>query len=120
MLAVLGRQGSEDQPVPTHRAPAITAADQPAAIAPVGVADRPDSLRWSAVSGADLYRVTLFRADGRVLYEAQLRDTAAALADSVGLIAGSSYLWTVEARTGWDRWTSSRLFRFSVAGERAR
>jgi hypothetical protein len=61
----------------------------------------------------------LFHADGRVLYLLELPDTAAALPDSIGLIPGSSYLWMVEARTGWDRWSSSRLFQFAVSRDSA-
>ena len=75
-------------------------------------------LRWSAVPGADRYHVTLFDAGGRLVYEAQLADTAATLPDSVRLVAGQSYLWSVEARIGWDRWSSSPLTEFSVVGGR--
>jgi hypothetical protein len=71
-------------------------------------------LRWTAVPGADRYRVTLFDADGRVLFETQVPDTIAALADSVSLQAGRPYFWKVEARTGFDRWTGSSLAEFRV------
>ena len=120
LIAVLGRQGSEGRPSPIHRAPAITAVDQPAAISPLGAGARPEWLRWGAVAGADLYRVVLFHGDGSVLYELELRDTTTALPDSIRLIPGDSYLWMVEARTGWDRWSSSRLFEFSISRSPAR
>jgi hypothetical protein len=73
-------------------------------------------LRWESAAGADLYRVTLFQRDGRVMYRSELRDTAAALPDSVCLAAGGSYLWKVEARTGWEQWASSPLVDFSIEG----
>jgi len=66
------------------------------------------------VTRADRYRVTLFRADGSLLYQLELPDTAAPLPDSVPLPPGHRYLWKVEARTGWDRWTTSELVSFTV------
>jgi hypothetical protein len=73
-------------------------------------------LRWSAVPGADRYRVNLFDSRGLSLYEAEFTDTVAALPDSIALIAGRAYLWSVDARIGWDRWSSSPLTTFSVIG----
>ena len=61
------------------------------------------------------YRVVLFDAGGRVLYEAQVADTSAPLPDSVTLVPGRPYLWKVEARTGVARWSASDLVRFSIA-----
>jgi hypothetical protein len=119
LIAILGRQGTVGRSSPIHRAPVISAVDQPVAISPLGAGARPEWLRWGAVVGADRYRVTLFQADGRVLYVLELRDTAAAVPDSIGLIPGSSYVWMVEARTGWDRWSSSRLFQFAVSRDSA-
>jgi hypothetical protein len=104
-------------PRPSHRAPVITALDRPEELSPVGPGGRPDRLRWESVAGADLYRVTLFHADGRVLYELALRDTVATLPDSVSLVPGAKYLWLVEARTGWNRWSSAPLVEFSVGRE---
>lgn len=115
LIAILGRQLTVGPSSPAHRAPVISAVDQPVAISPLGTGARPERLRWGAVAGADRYRVTLFHADGRVLYLLELRDTAAAVPDSIRLIPGKSYLWMVEARTGWDRWSSPRLFQFSVS-----
>jgi hypothetical protein len=68
------------------------------------------------VPGAELYRMTLYQADGRAIYEIETRDTTVAIPDSVQLVSGNSYLWKVEARTGWNRWSASRLFEFSVTG----
>ncbi len=120
LIGVLGRQATESPQPVVHRAPAIEAVGEPQPISPRGVGARPAWLRWGAVAEADRYRVTLFQADGRVLYQLELGDTAAALPDSIRLVPGSAYLWKVEARTGWDRWTSSQLMRFSIGGDPVR
>lgn len=109
-----------DELGPVHRAPPITAATTPVPLAPIGAVAEADVLRWSAVAGADRYRVTLFDAAGRVVYEARLTDTVTALPDSVALAPGRPYLWKVEARTGFDRWAASELVEFSIAGRRPR
>jgi putative zinc finger protein len=113
LFAVLPRPGKEAQS--THRAPTITAAPAPVPDSPVGAVANAGQLRWASVAGADRYRVTLFDAGGRVMYETQLPDTVVALPDSLALLPGRPYLWKVEARTGWDRWVASPLVEFSVA-----
>ena len=100
---------------PDHRGPP-SASPTPVPVAPVGVVAEAANLRWAGMSGADRYRVTLFDAAGRVLYEVQVADTAVAIPDSVTIVPARSYLWKVEARTGWDRWASSPLVAFSIAG----
>jgi hypothetical protein len=98
-----------------HRGPPTPVAERPTPASPIGVVAAATALRWATVPGADRYRVTLFNARGRVLYTAQLSDTTAALPDSVVLGPGQLYLWQVEARIGWDRWSASALVRFSIA-----
>ena len=105
---------------PGHRAPPPATATTPVPLAPIGPVADAAILRWSAVAGADRYRVTLFDAGGRVVYEARLPDTVAALPDSIVLAPGRTYLWKVEARTGFDRWAASELVEFSIAGNRPR
>jgi hypothetical protein len=87
----------------------------PIPLAPIGAVAAAQQLAWTSMAGADRYRVTLFDAHGDVLYETQVSDTTAALPDSVRLVAERPYLWKVEARTGWDRWTASELVRFTIA-----
>jgi hypothetical protein len=77
-------------------------------------------LRWSHVAGADRYRVTVFDATGGVVYAAEASDTVVAFPDSIALVPGASYLWKVDARTGFDRWAASELIEFRVAGPRRR
>ena len=97
-----------------HRGPTITAAPAPVPITPLGDVESAKALRWASVAGAERYRVTLFDASGTVVFEAQGPDTSIALPDSVALVGGRSYLWKVEARTGWERWVSSELSEFRV------
>ena len=97
-----------------HRSPAVAVEPTPEPMSPAGIVADAEDLRWTSVSGADRYRVTLFDAAGTVLFEMQLADTVATLADSIVLASGRSYLWKVEARTGWDRWTASQLIEFTL------
>jgi hypothetical protein len=113
LVLVLPRQG--DDSGPPHRDPPADAS-APVPIAPVGVVAEASPLIWTAVAGADRYRVTLSDAGGVVLYETQLTDTVTALPDSIVLVSGRSYVWIVEARTGFDRWSTSRLVEFSIGG----
>jgi hypothetical protein len=92
-----------------------TPATVPVPIAPVGTVAGAPVLRWASVTGSDRYRVVLFDAIGRVLYESEVVDTVVNLPDSVPLVPGVVYFWRAEARTGWDRWSASKLVRFSIA-----
>jgi hypothetical protein len=103
-----------EDPAPPHRASPITAAPAPEAVGPVGPVSEAQSLRWTPVSGADRYRVTLFDANGSVIYEAELTGTSLALPDSVQLFPGRTYGWKVDARLGFDRWAGSQLIQFSI------
>jgi hypothetical protein len=107
---------SLDEVRPGHRGPTISAGGAPAPVSPMGTVAEVPTLQWGSVAGADRYRVTLFEAGGRVLFETQLADTVAAVPDSIVLMPGRSYLWKVEARIGWDRWTASDVIEFRVAG----
>lgn len=51
-----------------------------------------------------------------MLYEAEVAGTTAAIPDSVRLVPGPRYLWKVEARIGFDRWSASELIEFSIGG----
>lgn len=105
-----------NRPDPVHRAPVLANGTTPSALAPVGAVASARQLQWRSVAGADRYRVTLFDAGGRVLYEAEPLDTVAALPDSLHLTPGRRYLWRVEARVGFDRWVASDLIEFSLGG----
>ena len=83
---------------------------------PVGAVAAVNDLRWSHVTGADRYRVTVFDATGGVVFATEASDTVVAFPDSITLVPGASYLWKVDARTGFDRWAASELTEFRVAG----
>lgn len=105
---------------PPHRAPPITAAAVPVPLSPIGAVAEAGVLRWTSVAGADRYRITLSDAGGRLLFETLLADTVAVLPDSLVLVPARSYVWMVEARTGFDRWSTSHLVEFSIVGGPAR
>jgi hypothetical protein len=99
-----------------HRASSTGSRAVPRLISPAGLVEGVSALEWSAVPGADRYRVELFSNDGSVLFEKLVADTIALLPDSVALSPGNTYHWRVEARTGFDRWTPSGLVEISIRG----
>ena len=98
-----------------HRAPTAMEA-RPPLITPIGPVGDAKLLRWGSMAGADRYRVTLFDTSGDVLYAAETTDTSISLPDTIHLGTGRRYLWRAEARTGWDRWSGSKLGSFSITG----
>jgi len=98
-----------------HREQSMTTTASPTVIAPVGAMAAADTFRWTSVPRADRYRLTLFDREGRALWETEGNDTTVARPDSIAGQSGATYLWKVEARTGWDRWVASDLVEFSVA-----
>jgi len=102
---------------PGHRGPPPPPpATTPTPRSPVGAVAAVNDLRWSPVTGADRYRVTVFDATGGVVFATEASDTVVAFPDSITLVPGASYLWKVDARTGFDRWAASELTEFRVAG----
>jgi hypothetical protein len=104
-------------PEPLHREPVVQSSLAPATVAPTGSVPRLEQLTWTGVVGADRYRVALFDAEGRVLWEATVPDTTAHVPANISatLDAAGSYFWSVRARVAWDRWTESGLTEFRVA-----
>jgi hypothetical protein len=95
-----------------YRERTITTTEPPRILAPVGMTTVSDSLRWSNVPGADLYRVTFWERDGSVAWEGDARDTVLAVPPEV-MSRGTYLFWQVKARTGWDRWVGSELVEFT-------
>jgi hypothetical protein len=98
-----------------HRAP-VTGAAIPVAHAPVGTVASADTFRWGAVASADRYRLTLFDSTGGIAFETEQTDTVVLLPDSIVLAVGRRYLWRVDARVGWERWSRSALVEFLIGG----
>lgn len=116
VLLLLSWPSSPNEGGSGHRAPPSAPPAAPAPISPVGAVAEAGILQWTGVSGADRYRVTLFDAQGRVLFEVEVSDTVAILPDSLTLVRRQAYLWKIEARTGFDRWSPSELVEFSIGG----
>ncbi len=99
---------------PPHRGTSSPAAT-PMLVSPVGVVAEGSLLRWTAVPGADRYRIIVFDSNSEIVFGGETSDTMLALPDSATLEPGRTYLWMVEARTGWDRWAASAPVTFSIA-----
>jgi len=105
--------GSEITPV--TREATVTTTAPPRILSPAVIGTH-DSLRWTSVPGADLYRVQVWDREGNVLVSEETRDTLLSLPPKVARGCGS-FLWEVKARTGWDRWVSSDFLELNVKGE---
>jgi hypothetical protein len=97
-----------------HRDAVLTGTLAPRTIMPSGQTGHFDSLVWTSVPLADLYEVTLFGAEGSVIWVEETTDSVALAPDSLVLRAGETYFWKVRARTGWDRWADSDLTAFAI------
>ena len=98
-----------------RREATVTTTAPPRILSPTIIAAH-DSLRWTSVPGADLYRIQVWDREGNVLVSEETRDTLLALPPKVAR-AGGSFLWEVKARTGWDRWVSSDFLELNVKPE---
>lgn len=94
------------------REPALTTTLAPQPIAPLDSVANLDSVRWSSVPGAIRYRLTVFAADGDVVWQTSPTDTAIAIPDSLDLASGNQYYWQIKAETGHGRWVESELVPF--------
>jgi len=65
-----------------------------------------------------MYRVRVWNQSGDVIWSGETRDTVVAIPSQVQ--RGVSYLWEVNARTGWDRWTSSEFVEFKIGSSESR
>ena len=92
----------------------ITTTAAPRIVNPPGIATRADSLRWTSVPRADLYRITFWRADGSVVWQGEVRDTVHPLPRELTESGERVLLWDVRARTGWDRWVRSDLAELTL------
>jgi len=105
-------------PSETRREATVTTTAPPRILSPSAITTN-DSLRWTSVPGADLYRVQVWDREGNVVASEDTRDTLLALPPKVAR-GGGSYLWEVKARTGWDRWVSSDFLDLTISAASAR
>jgi hypothetical protein len=96
----------------TRREATVTTTAPPRILSPVTIAAN-ESLRWTSVPGADLYRIQVWDREGNVLVSEETRDTLLALPPKIAR-TGGSFLWEVKARTGWDRWVSSDFVELNI------
>ena len=99
---------------PQHRATDVEEARAPTPLFPVGGVRSVSELRWSPVSGADLYRVTIYDDGGTVVWEDESQDDRIAVPAGAELQVAVSYFWRVSARVDFDVWLDSRLNEFSI------
>lgn len=100
-----------------HREAAITTTESPRIVSPTGTTAA-RVLQWTSVPEADMYRVRIWSQNGDVIWSSETRDTVVAIPTAVQ--PGVSYLWEVNARTGWDRWTSSEFVEFTIGTSKSR
>lgn len=97
-----------------HREPEVLTAVAPVVLSPAGAVMSARQLEWSRVPGVDRYRVTVFDSAGAVIWQAVATDTIATLPSSITLAPGTPYYLRVHARSGFDRWTESKLVEFRI------
>jgi len=115
VLYIAPWQGPSDSTAPVLREPGVTTIVAPTPIAPHGAVTALPSLTWSRVPLADRYKVTLFDADGSVLWETQTADTTAVVPPSLRIVVGVPHYWKVAARTEPGRWVASDLTSFTLS-----
>lgn len=97
-----------------YRERTITTTAAPRIVGPLGEAGDADSLRWTSVPRADLYRITIWNSDGSTAWQGQTRDTVLALPGDLTGGGARTVLWDVKARTGWERWVASELVELTI------
>lgn len=98
--------------IPSATREATVTTTAPPQIVSPAIVSAGDSLRWTSVRGADLYRVQVWDREGNVVFTTDTKDTTLLL--PLPITRGGSYLWEVKARTGWDRWVSSDFLEMNV------
>lgn len=99
--------------VQTSREEAVSTVAAPRILSPATVAGSADSLRWTGVPQADLYRIRIWNREGDVVWATDTRSTALPIPRELAH-DGGTYLWEVKARTGWDRWVTSDFLEFTI------
>ena len=105
----------DEESAPAQRDEATGVEVAPSLGAPDGVVAAVESFQWSQVPGADLYRITVYDAEGTVVWEVETRDTLITPPDTTEFEPAARYIWTVAARVGFDRWVSSELVDFTIS-----
>src|SRR5262249_21305624 len=96
----------------------VTLISAPVPLGPAGIVDHVESLSWRSVPRAYQYRVTLFSEDGETVWETRTGDTVVTFPDTHQLKPEAAYYWKVEARSGWNRWSTSDLVEIRIRSRR--
>ncbi len=105
----------DEESAPAHREEATGVEVAPSLRAPAGVVAAVEKFQWSQVPAADLYRITVYEAEGAVVWEVETRDTLITPPDGTEFEPDARYIWKVAVRVGWDRWISSELVEFTIS-----
>ena len=105
----------DEESAPAQRDEATGVEVVPSLRAPGGVVAAVEMFQWSQVPSADLYRITVYDAEGAVVWEVETRDTLITPPDGTEFEPDARYIWTVAARVGFDRWVSSELVDFTIS-----
>lgn len=112
-IVVLGPRYTQQNAPPVHRESAITTTAAPVIVSPSKVLRAGDSLRWTRVPLADLYRVRVWNADGNVALAEDTPETTIVFPPRL-MVGGARYFLVVKARIGWNRWVSSEFVEFTA------
>lgn len=117
LLIVASSQTREGSPADAHRAGSAPIGAAVELVAPKGADSPVQEWRWRPSPGADRYELTVFDADGRVVWDTSTAQTVVTARPS-SLKIGRQYFWRVRARIGWDSWVSSEFAEFTPGGNR--
>jgi hypothetical protein len=116
LIIVVGRSSSPSLTKPVYREESLTGFSAPRLVAPLGKVAAISAFQWTSVPRADGYRITIYRRDGSLIWEASTRDTVLTPPDLVRGVRDETVLWRVAAHVGWeDRWTASDLAMLTVS-----
>ena len=85
----------DEESAPPQRDEATGVEVVPSLRGPGGVVAAVESFQWSQVPAADLYRITVYDAEGAVVWEAETRDTLITPPDSTEFEPDARYIWAV-------------------------
>lgn len=118
MARFLPRQATGIEPSTAIRHATIDVARAPRPVSPLGTVDDVGTMTWTSVPHADRYRVTVFDARGKVVWETEVNDTSATPPGAVLERSAGELRWRVKARTSFDRWIDSDFAEFSLRGDK--
>lgn len=114
LLFAAGTWEAARSPAETHRGAITDARVAVQLMSPTTHSDARTTWRWGPVSGADRYELTVFDADGRIVWDTTTTQSVVKAPAAGRLEIGRKYFWRVRARIDWDRWVSSDFAEFTL------